>query len=356
MDFPLNSESYNILHQVAKGPFREIYVARCSVNDKLVAIKQLDLDECPIDMNQLRKGTSIWSQITHDNVVKYYGSFIVKSSMWCISHYMDSGSCRDILDFKYSQGIIDEVFISSILSPVLEFLNYLHKNHYIHRDIRCGNILLSAEGIVKVGDLCLAANFFEQGVLQHSLHTQIGSTHHMAPEVYNKHGYTLKADIWSIGITLIELATGKSPYHDFNSCMNFVNLLKNSNNTYFQEKFGHFSIKFQDFLKSCLAIEPNRRLSAQDLLKSSFLKTSKGQKYISTFLSNFPTHREMFISNGPTSLLNRTSSKPILGFLFHEDDSILSHSLNNHKKNGIIVKKFGRFTMTIRNSLKVNEK
>jgi len=349
MDLPRDSQSYELIHKLSEGPYASVYVARCKINEKLVAVKMVDLDLSPIDMNLLRKGMAFWSTSTHEFIVKYFGSFVSGSKMWNLFEYMDGGSCRDILQYSFQTGFRDEVLIASIFEPVLQFLVYFHENHRIHRDIRSGNILLSSEGDVKVSDLCLSGSLIESGQLSKALFSIVGCKMYMAPEIHGKAGYTEKADLWSVGITALEMAKG---YMDQTLFQELIDAFqsKASNPVCFRE----FSPKFIEFIRLCLTEDPEKRPNAADLLKSPFIKLSKGKKYVySTLVSNLPPLYQRFeLMNPKKCNESPIKDRKIHKFEFVEEDvSDVPKDLEEEEECGT-VKQFGRFTMTIRQSRK----
>ena len=125
--------------------------------------------------------------------------------------YMSGGSCYEIMRYNHPKGIGSESLIATILREVLKSLEYFHENRQLHRDVKAGNILINERGEVKIADFGIAANLLEQGQRKRARFTVIGTPCYMAPEILAAGiGYTEKADIWSLGITAIELATGSA--------------------------------------------------------------------------------------------------------------------------------------------------
>jgi len=151
--------------------------------------------------------------LDHPNILSYKIAFISKQDLWLIFEILEGGSIEKIIQAHYPQGIKDQVLIATILKETLQGIRYLHQNDQIHRDIKGGNILIGADGSVKISDFGVTAKL-KKGQKRN---TFIGSPCYMAPEVLDqdgRNGYDSKADIWSLGITALELAHGKPPNSD----------------------------------------------------------------------------------------------------------------------------------------------
>jgi len=147
----------------------------------------------------------------HRNCVSELVAFINANFLWIVMQIVDAGSCSDIMKTAKQQtgvsGIHDEAIIATILRETMHGLRYLHSNDKIHRDIKAGNILLNLEGEVLLADFGVSANM-KKGIKRN---TVCGSPCWMAPEVMQELGHDTSADIWSLGITAIELAMGDAP-------------------------------------------------------------------------------------------------------------------------------------------------
>ena len=290
-EFPLDKQSYEFLHLIASSPERQYYVGRCILNGKLVGIKiiNLEVDNC---VEHVTKMTSFWSQFPHPNLIKYYGSFYEGTNLWILSEYMDGGSLKEIMQFAYQDGLKDEILAASILEQVLLFLSFFHENRQIHRDICSQNIFLSNDGEVKVGSLGDARSLVEGGKRRSQAiksSNEIDSIAYSAPELLKEGAqYSVSTDIWSVGITAYEIATGKIPYEGLTPADMIMQI---SQGSVPELKAGNgISSKYTEFIKMCLQKNPEKRPTAKELLKSPFIKESKGQKYIATTLmSSMPS-------------------------------------------------------------------
>jgi serine/threonine-protein kinase OSR1/STK39 len=260
--------NYTIKEVIGTGATSDVYHA--IGNGKSIAVKCIDFEQTEIEIDNLRAEIALWSSCDHPNVVKYYGSLIDRSMLYFFMEYMECGSVHDLLRFAFQKGI-SEPFIATILYEVLKPVAYLHQSGQMHRDLKPGNILLNSKGEVKIGDFGIAASLLEKGQRKRARYTTVGTPCYMAPEVLTPSaGYAEKADIWSLGITAIELATGSSPYSNLRA-LEVVVRIANSPPPSLPED-GRHSAAFRDFVRSCLQVQPAKRPSAAELLESKFFR------------------------------------------------------------------------------------
>ncbi|CAO3669231.1 unnamed protein product [Rhizopus stolonifer] len=254
---------YKKLKKVGKGAYGSVYKGINTQTNKEIAIKVLNLDTEEDNVDDIQKEISLLSQLTHarsQNITPYYGSLLVGTKLWIIMEYAAGGSVRTIM----KAGNIEEKHIAVIVRELLLALSYLHKNQIIHRDIKAANVLLTAEGNVQLCDFGVAAsNSFRQS-------TFVGTPYWMAPEVIRDGtSYNYKADIWSLGITVYEMATGNPPLANIEP-MRAISIIPK---TIPPKLPDTYSAAAKEFVDSCLAENPNERLNADELLKSKFIKS-----------------------------------------------------------------------------------
>ncbi|KAH0619105.1 hypothetical protein JD844_018776 [Phrynosoma platyrhinos] len=203
------------------------------------------------------------------HVVKYYGSYFKNTDLWIVMEYCGAGSVSDIIRLRNKTLMEDE--IATIIQSTLKGLEYLHFMRKIHRDIKAGNILLNTEGHAKLADFGVAGQLTDTMAKRN---TVIGTPFWMAPEVIQEIGYNCLADIWSLGITAIEMAEGKPPYADIHPMRAIFMIPTNPPPTFRKPEL--WSDEFTDFVKQCLVKCPEQRATATQLLQHPFVKSAKG--------------------------------------------------------------------------------
>ncbi|KAL5211042.1 hypothetical protein ABZP36_006665 [Zizania latifolia] len=287
--FTASPGDYRLLEEVGYGANAVVYRAVFLPSNRIVAVKCLDLDRVNSNLDDVRKEAQTMSLIDHPNAIRAYCSFVVDHNLWVIMPFMAEGSCLHLMKVAYPDGF-EEPVIGSILKETLKALEYLHRQGHIHRDVKAGNILIDSPGIVKLGDFGVSACLFDRGDRQRSRNTFVGTPCWMAPEVLQPGaGYNFKADIWSFGITALELAHGHAPFSKYPPMKVLLMTLQNAPPGLDYDRDKRFSKSFKEMVAMCLVKDQTKRPTAEKLLKHSFFKNAKPPELtVKSILTDLP--------------------------------------------------------------------
>ncbi len=288
LSIPSNPEDlFTLLYPIGKGAFGSVYKAIHNSTNNIYAIKIIDYSKnnnrennniINYNYQSIQQETSIMKLVYDSNyVVKYYGSYFSRKSntLWLILEYCASGS---VIDLMLSMNrTFSEIEVATIMEMVLKGLVDIHKKNLIHRDIKGANILLCEDGTAKIADFGVGVHLINEK----SRNSKKGSPYWMSPQVALNNDYDEKTDIWSFGITCIEMINGEPPYCELKPRCVMEKIAKSPPVVEDLIDFEYHTDEFIDFAKKCLEINPVNRPTAKELLKHIFIVNfSKGKKYI----------------------------------------------------------------------------
>ncbi|XP_039278827.1 serine/threonine-protein kinase Tao [Nilaparvata lugens] len=257
------------LREIGHGSFGAVYYARCLISKEIVAIKKMSYagKQSSEKWLDILKEIRFLRQLNHPNTIQYKGCYLRDNTAWLVMEYC-LGSASDIIEVH--KWPLKEEEISAICEGVLKGLHYLHSLGRIHRDIKAGNILLTENGTVKLAD-------FGSASIKCPANSFVGTPYWMAPEVIlamDEGQYDGKVDVWSLGITCIELAEKKPPYFNMNAMSALYHIAQNDSPVL---QSPEWSDVFRHFVSSCLQKNPIERPSSGKLLTHQLVTRSRSQ-------------------------------------------------------------------------------
>uniref|UniRef100_A0A667GGN1 Mitogen-activated protein kinase kinase kinase 19 n=1 Tax=Lynx canadensis TaxID=61383 RepID=A0A667GGN1_LYNCA len=251
----------------------EVYCGLTS-QGQLIAVKQVALDTSDKlatekEYRKLQEEVDLLKALKHVNIVAYLGTCLEENIVSIFMEFVPGGSISSIIS---RFGPLPEMVFCKYTRQILQGVAYLHENCVVHRDIKGNNVMLMPTGIIKLIDFGCAKRLAWAGINgTHSdmLKSMHGTPYWMAPEVINESGYGRKSDIWSIGCTVFEMATGKPPLASMDrmAAMFYIG----AHRGLMPPLPEHFSENAVDFVRVCLTRDQHERPSAAQLLKHSFL-------------------------------------------------------------------------------------
>lgn len=252
---------------LGRGSFGHVYTGFNSEGGQMCAIKEVRLvsddHSSKESLKQLNQEINLLSQLSHPNIVRYYGSELNDDTLSVCLEYVSGGSIHKLLQ---EYGAFKEPVIQNYTRQIVSGLAYLHGRNTVHRDIKGANILVETTGEIKLADFGMAKHITNCS----SMLSFKGSPYWMAPEVVmNTNGYSLAVDIWSLGCTVLEMATSKPPWSQYEGV---AAIFKIGNSKDMPEIPDHLSNDAKSFVRRCLQREPSARPTAAQLLEHPFIR------------------------------------------------------------------------------------
>ncbi|XP_044762491.1 serine/threonine-protein kinase 10 isoform X2 [Coccinella septempunctata] len=302
-------EFWEMIGELGDGAYGKVYKAQQKQSGQLAAAKMCRL-EGDDDLSDFMIEIDILTECIHPNIVQLHEAFLKEQQLWLLIEYCDGGAIDSIM--TELEKPLNEKQIAYVCQNMCEGLQFLHKSHIIHRDLKAGNVLLTMAGGVKIADFGVSAK--NKSTLQKH-DTFIGTPYWMAPEVvmcetFRDNPYDYKVDIWSMGITLIEFAQMEPPNHEMSPMRVLLKIQKSD-----PPKLKYptnWSKDFNDFVAKALIKDPQKRPTCEDLLKHPFINCRLDAKPIKDLLLEYKAEvvEEEVTDDDPDD--NRASQLPLV--------------------------------------------
>lgn len=263
---------------LGEGAYGRVYAGLNTDTGEIMAVKQITVDlnddEHTEHMKSLQREISFYKTLQHPHVVAYYGAYLDREQqlLFVFLEYVSGGSIASMLK---RFGPFTEALTKRYTKQILRGLLFLHENRVVHRDIKGANILINGAGIAKLADFgaskkFVAGNSAKGGSRSNGSKSIIGSVYWMAPEVMKGTGHGRRADIWSLGCTVVEMLTGKHPWKEYdNTWTAMFQIAKSDQGPVLPDGI---SLEAKEFLELCFAYDPSKRCTAKELLKTRFIR------------------------------------------------------------------------------------
>ncbi|KAL6523085.1 hypothetical protein OROHE_016380 [Orobanche hederae] len=318
-----NSPKWRKGRLLGRGTFGHVYLGFNSENGQMCAIKEVkvvsDDQSSKESLKQLNQEIALLSRLSHANIVQYYGSHLNEERLSVYLEYVSGGSIHKLLQ---EYGPFGEPVIQNYTRQILSGLAYLHGRNTVHRDIKGANILVDPNGEVKLADFGMAKHITSCS----SMLSFKGSPYWMAPEVVmNTNGYSLPVDLWSLGCTILEMATSKPPWSQYEGV---AAIFKIGNSRDTPEIPDHLSANAKNFIRLCLQREPSTRPTASQLLGHPFVRNQTTARATNVIITREASPRAF---DGSRSPYPRDNARTITSLPVSPSSSPLQHDGATYK-------------------------
>ncbi|KAI9491817.1 kinase-like domain-containing protein [Zychaea mexicana] len=303
ISYSADLNDYEKLHVLGVGGTATVYACKHKPTRSTVAVKQIDLELLDVSheskrLDGLRREIQIMKLCRHEHLLPTFQSFVSSSYLYIIMPMMSSGSCRDLLSNFFPEGL-DEHLVACIMKQVVKGLQYLHENGLLHRDIKAANLLLDS-GTVRLADFGVSSHLLastssnnsnftiaatseqQQGQTLRRRRSFVGTPCWMAPEILQHREYNQKVDIWALGITTFELASGWPPLCEHDAATIFSHVIHDP--PPILDEPSSYTEACHGFIASCLKKHPVERISANEASYHPFLVQAPDRAVLSQFL------------------------------------------------------------------------
>ena len=260
-------EGYRIIKFLGSGKFSVVYEAERQLDSKLVALKIIKIYDIK-DKNLVEKclqEVNLLKRVNHPNIIKYLDSFIFQNELYIAVEWADKGDVKRLIKkYKQEGDEIDERKVIEYTREIAAGLNHMHEQRVIHRDLKPANILITSDGIFKLGDLGLGRIMNTETIKTFS---KVGTPLYMAPEVINNsNGYDFKCDNWSLGCVIYELITLRSPFQTSEK-LSLIDLFKKINSGLYPKIDNNKYKVAAKISEALLKVNPEERMELPQVLK-----------------------------------------------------------------------------------------
>ena len=333
---------FEIIKELGKGSYATVYKVKSRLNSNIYVMKKMELNHLkPRQQQECYREVSILRKVSHQNIIKYYSSFLEKEILYIIMEYAELGDLYSLIKhYKKHSKYFDENDLWKIASEILSGLEYLHSQKIIHRDIKCLNLFITKDRHIKIGDLGVSTITSGMDNLHY---TRVGTPLYISPELVKQKPYDYKTDIWSFGCSLYHLASLEPPFSGGNLIVLGNNIVKGV-----PKSLPHqYSNELRAYIDKMLEKKPENRPSAKEALE---LIPKEIKEKISSNGDKFPIKSKRPFS----SVMNKviTVNKDEMRILFGENNKIKNKNKHN---NNIEINKTYKNNHILENKIKINK-